>query len=96
MGKGKKKVTVDGSFGPRYGSNVRKKWRLIVEKMRGDLKCPRCETKGFIERVSTGIWHCRKCNATFTGGAYFTETPRGAESFRISRRKQRELEAVEE
>ena len=94
MGK-KKKVTVDGSFGPRYGSAVRKKYRLVVEKMKGDLKCPRCESKGYINRISTGIWHCRKCNAKFTGGAYFTETPRGAESFRIAKRKQRELEVTE-
>ena len=91
-----RKVTVDGSFQARYGSNVRKKWRLIVEKMRGDIKCPRCETKGFVNRLSVGIWHCKKCDARFTGGAYYIETPRGAESFRVAKRKQRELEVVEE
>ena len=91
-----KKVGISGSFQARYGSTLRKRWKLIVEKMKGDIKCPKCETRGSIHRVSTGIWHCKKCNAKFTGGAYYTETPRGAESFRIAKRKQRELEVIEE
>lgn len=96
MGK-TKKTGISARFGARYGSNVRKKWRLVMEIQKGgNLKCPRCETKGSINRISTGIWHCKKCNAKFTGGAYNTQTPRGAESFRIAKRKQRELEVVEE
>ena len=96
MGK-TKKTGISARFGSRYGSNVRKKWRLIMEKQKGGkLKCPRCETRGSINRISTGIWHCKKCNAKFTGGAYNTQTPRGAESFRIAKRKQRELETIEE
>jgi large subunit ribosomal protein L37Ae len=92
-----KKSGISGRFQARYGANVRKKWRLIMERQKsGNIKCPKCESKGFIDRVSTGIWHCRKCDARFTGGAYYIETPRGAESFRVSKRKQRELEAIEE
>ena len=91
-----KKVGPTGKYGTRYGSILRKRTRLILEKMKGDIKCPRCNTNGSIHRVSTGIWHCRKCNAKFTGGAYYIETPRGAESFRIAKRKQRELEVTEE
>lgn len=91
-----KKVGISGRFQARYGSTLRKRWRLILEKMKGDIKCPKCETRASIHRVSTGIWHCKKCNAKFTGGAYYTETPRGAESFRIAKRKQRELEVIEE
>ena len=90
-----KKSGITGKFGARYGANVRKKYRLIVEKMKGDIKCPRCETMGSVNRVATGIWHCRKCDAKFTGGAYFIETNRGAESLRIAKRKQRELEILE-
>ncbi len=67
-----------------------------MEKEKGVIKCPRCETKGSINRVSVGIWHCRKCNARFTGGAYYIDTSRGAESFRVAKRRQRELEAIEE
>ncbi len=91
MGK-TKKVGISGKFQARYGSNVRKKWRLIMEKSKGDIKCPRCETKGHVFRKSVGIWHCKKCDATFTGGAYYIETPRGAESYWVAKRKQRELE----
>jgi len=91
-----KKSGISGRFQARYGANVRKKWRIIMEKEKsGNIKCPRCETKGSINRVSTGIWNCKKCGAQFTGGAYSIETPRGAESFRIAKRKQREIETTE-
>jgi large subunit ribosomal protein L37Ae len=92
----KKRVGITGKYGARYGSTLRKRTRLILERMKGDIKCPRCETKGSIQRVSTGIWYCKKCEGRFTGGAYYTETPRGAESFRIAKRKQREMESIEE
>jgi len=96
MGK-TKKVGWTGRYGARYGSTVRKRVRLIMERMKGgNIKCPRCVTVGSVYRVSTGIWHCKKCGAKFTGGAYNIVTPRGAESFRIAKRKQRELEVIEE
>lgn len=95
MGK-TKKVGISGKFQARYGSVVRKRYRQIMEKMKGKIKCPRCQTKGSVHRISTGIWHCKKCDTKFTGGAYYIETPRGAESFRIAKRKQRELEVIEE
>ena len=90
MGK-TKKVGITGKYGARYGSTLRKRTRLILEKMKGDIKCPKCITKGTVKRVSAGIWYCKKCGARFTGGAYYIETPRGAESFRIAKRKQREV-----
>ncbi|TFG07354.1 MAG: 50S ribosomal protein L37ae [Promethearchaeota archaeon] len=96
MGK-TKKVGLTGRYGTRYGATVRKRIRAAMEKMKGGkIKCPRCITLGSVYRVSTGIWHCKKCGATFTGGAYDIETPRGAESFRVAKRKQRELEHAEE
>ncbi|MFX1364720.1 MAG: 50S ribosomal protein L37ae [Promethearchaeota archaeon] len=91
-----KKVGITGKYGARYGSTLRKRTRLILEKEKGNIKCPRCITNGAVHRISTGIWYCKKCNAKFTGGAYYIETPRGAESFRIAKRKQRELEVIEE
>ncbi|MFX1571271.1 MAG: 50S ribosomal protein L37ae [Promethearchaeota archaeon] len=94
MGK-TKKVGVTGTYGARYGSTLRKRTRLILEKMKGKIKCPNCETNGSVHRVSSGIWYCRKCNARFTGGAYFKETARGAESFRVAKRKQRESDINE-
>ena len=96
MGK-TKKSGITGRYGPRYGATVRKRVRLIEEKMKVEkIKCPKCETKGTVNRLSTGIWHCTKCDAKFTGGAYYIETPRGTESFRVAKRKQRELEITEE
>ena len=92
----KRKSGITGKYGARYGSTVRKRSRLILEKMKGKIKCPRCQTLGSIRRISTGIWYCRKCEAKFTGGAYYITTPRGAESFRVASRKQRELELIEE
>jgi len=92
-----KKVGISGRFKARYGATLRKRWRQIMEKQKGDsMRCPKCETRGSIYRFSVGIWHCKKCNAKFTGGAYNIETPRGAESFRVAKRKQRELEVIEE
>ena len=92
-----KKVGITGRYGARYGAVVRKRVKFIEEQMKGKkLKCPRCETRGSIKRISTGIWHCKKCDATFTGGAYNIQTPRGAESFRVAKRKQRELDGLEE
>ena len=91
-----KKVGISGRFSTKGGAMLRKKWRLIAEKMQGKANnCPRCQTMGSIRRISIGIWNCRKCDATFTGGAYYINTPRGAESFRIAGRKQRELETIE-
>ncbi|MFO7794838.1 MAG: 50S ribosomal protein L37ae [Promethearchaeati archaeon] len=96
MGK-TKKVDVSGKYGARYGSVVRKRARDIFVRMKSkNIVCPKCKTKGSIHRVSTGIWHCKKCEAKFTGGAYDIVTPRGAESQRVARRKQREIELVEE
>ncbi|MFX0072765.1 MAG: 50S ribosomal protein L37ae [Candidatus Hermodarchaeota archaeon] len=92
-----KKVGLTGRYGARYGSTVRKRVLSVMGAMKGGkIKCPRCVTTGSVYRISTGIWHCKKCGAKFTGGAYNVETPRGAESFRISKRKQRELEFTEE
>ncbi|MFX0036120.1 MAG: 50S ribosomal protein L37ae [Candidatus Hermodarchaeota archaeon] len=95
MGK-TKKVGITGRYAARYGSTLRKRTRSILEKMKGDIKCPKCESQGTVYRISTGIWYCKKCNARFTGGAYYIETPRGSESFRIAKRKQRELDVIEE
>ncbi|MFO8017167.1 MAG: 50S ribosomal protein L37ae [Promethearchaeia archaeon] len=92
-----RKVGITGKYGPRYGAVVRKRARALMEGMKAeDVRCPRCATKGKLERVSTGIWHCAKCDVKFTGGAYLSKTERGRESFRIANRKNRELKNKEE
>lgn len=76
-----KEVGIAGRFGPRYGTKIRKRVKTILESMSKPHKCPRCDTKS-VKRVSAGIWSCRKCGYTFTGGAYLPVTPLGKEKGR--------------
>lgn len=89
MGK-TKKVGISGRFGPRYGSKVRKQWRDIAIKQKGISKCPKCNSKLPNMREFVGVWHCKKCGATWTGGAWESSTARGKESQRIAIRMARE------
>jgi len=56
-------------FGPRYGRTVKHKFAKIEAVQKGKHKCPYCHAMK-AKRLSTGIWHCRKCGAKFTGRAY--------------------------
>ena len=85
-----KKVGLSGKFGPRYGSTLRKQWNVIAEKQKGFVKCPKCETKIRNMREFVGVWHCKKCGAQWTGGAWESATSRGKESIRIATRLERE------
>jgi large subunit ribosomal protein L37Ae len=86
-----KKVGLAGKFGARYGSRTRHAWREITEKQKGIQKCPKCETKVRNMREFIGVWHCKKCGARWTGGAWISATSRGKESHRIATRIAREL-----
>ena len=76
MGNRTKKVGPTRGLGPRYGSTVRKRYIKIMQEMKKPHKCPRC---GFsrVKRKSVGIWECRKCGFTYTGGAYTPITKLG-------------------
>ncbi|MEX2701893.1 MAG: 50S ribosomal protein L37ae [Candidatus Baldrarchaeia archaeon] len=82
-----KKVGITGRFGARYGSTIRKRVREIEEKMKRPHKCPKCGTKA-VKRISVGIWQCRKCNYTFTGGAYIPVTGVGKAVARAAQRQE--------
>jgi len=71
-----KKVGPTRGLGPRYGSTVRKRYIKVMEEMRKPHKCPQC---GFlrVKRESVGVWKCRKCGFTYTGGAYTPITKLG-------------------
>ena len=56
-------------FGARYGRKTKLKFSKIEFEQRRLHKCPYC-SKTAVKRVAMGIWHCRKCNAKFTGKAY--------------------------
>ena len=68
-----KKAGRAGRFGARYGVTLRQRVAQIEANMKMLHKCPSCQTKA-VRRLSTGIWTCRKCGHTYTGGAYVPAT----------------------
>ncbi len=71
-----KKVGPTRGFGARYGATVRKRYIAVVTKMKMTQKCPQCSSKT-VKRQSVGVWKCRKCGFTFSGGAYTSSTKLG-------------------
>jgi large subunit ribosomal protein L37Ae len=71
-----KKVGPTRGLGPRYGATVRKRYVRVVTEMKKNHKCPQCGLSR-VKRVSVGVWKCRKCGLTFTGGAYTPTTKLG-------------------
>ncbi|MBR9693114.1 50S ribosomal protein L37ae [Candidatus Woesearchaeota archaeon] len=61
-------------FGVRYGRTIKKKLGLIEAQQRKAHQCPYCRYPK-VSRKSAGIWHCSKCNATFTSRAYTVTKP---------------------
>jgi large subunit ribosomal protein L37Ae len=84
MGKRTKKVGPAGSKGVRYGSTVRKRYSKIVSEMKKKHICPQCGLKR-VKRVSVGLWKCRKCGHTFTGGSYIPTTKLGILAKRVAK-----------
>jgi len=67
-----KKVSSAGRFGVRYGKRIREAVISVEKKSKKKQKCPFCQRLS-AKRVSKGIWHCKKCDKRFTGGAYYLE-----------------------
>lgn len=76
MGKRTKKVGPTRGFGSRYGAMVRKRYIKVVTEMKKTHRCPQCGLLR-VKRISIGVWKCRKCGFTFTGGAYIPTTKLG-------------------
>lgn len=97
MGNRTKKVGPTRGLGPRYGSTVRKRYMKVMIEMKKPHKCPQC---GFsrVKRESVGIWKCRKCGFTYTGGAYTPITKLGIVAKRSAKGTQAEetLETAEQ
>jgi large subunit ribosomal protein L37Ae len=68
-----KKVKSTGRFSSRYGVGIRKRVLKVEENQQNLDACPFCGFKK-IKRKAAGLFVCTKCGATFTGGAYATET----------------------
>lgn len=84
MGKRTKKVGPTRGFGARYGATVRKRYIKVVTEMKKPHRCPQCGLMR-VKRVSVGVWKCRKCEFTFTGGAYTPTTKLGIVSKRAAK-----------
>jgi large subunit ribosomal protein L37Ae len=84
VGRRTKKVGPTRGLGPRYGSMVRKRYVKVIQELRRSHGCPQC---GFatVKRESVGVWKCRKCGYTFTGGAYTPFTKLGVVSKRVAK-----------
>ena len=65
-----KKVKASGRHKTGYGTNVRNKLIAVETKQRKKQTCPFCK-KPSAKRKSAGIWHCKKCDKTFAGGAFY-------------------------
>lgn len=71
-----KKVGTSGKFGPRYGVKIRRRVSALETRQKKKHQCPECHYQA-VKRVSTGIWNCKHCGHTFSGGAYLPTTAVG-------------------
>lgn len=79
-----KKIGPAGGFKARYGGTVRKRYVEVVSETKRPHSCPQCRAVA-VRRQSVGIWKCRKCDFTFTGGAYTPSTKLGETAKRAAR-----------
>jgi len=84
MGRRTKKVGSTRGFGARYGASVRKRYVKVISDVKKAHKCPQCGTES-VRRQSVGVWQCRKCGFTFTGGAYAPVTKLGVVAKRAAK-----------
>jgi len=85
-----KKVGPTRGLGPRYGSTLRKRYIKVMTEMKKPHRCPQCGLLR-VKRQSVGVWKCRKCGFTYTGGAYTPITKLGV----IAKRSAKGLPAEE-
>ena len=69
MAKRTQKAGLTARFGSRYGVSVRRRAGSALRKKSRLYVCPSCQYRK-VRRKSAGIWECKKCNYTFTGGVW--------------------------
>jgi len=79
-----KKVGSTRGLGARYGATVRKRYTRVISELKKVHKCPQCGSEK-VRRQSVGVWKCRKCGFTFTGGAYTPSTKLGVVAKRTAK-----------
>ena len=90
MGRKTKKVGMTRGLGTRYGATVRKRYVKVVTEAKQTHKCPQCGSVA-VKRESVGVWNCRKCGLTFSGGAYTPVTKLGV----VAKRQVKSLSSSE-
>ena len=90
-----KKAGASGRFGPRYGTKIRKRVLAVEKGLRRAHMCPSCGAKT-VQRESSGIWSCKRCNTRFAGAAYRPTTPASKLATTIDVRESRSEEETEE
>ncbi|UCE96364.1 MAG: 50S ribosomal protein L37ae [Candidatus Bathyarchaeota archaeon] len=79
-----KKIGPTGGLKARYGATVRKRYIEVVTELKKKHRCPQCNFVA-VKRQSVGIWRCKKCGLTFTGGAYTPSTKLGVTAKRAAK-----------
>ena len=59
-------------FGPRYGRKIKAKVASVEKFSKQKQVCPYCN-RSAVKRKAVGIWHCFKCDAKFSGPAYYLQ-----------------------
>ncbi|MGB9135059.1 MAG: 50S ribosomal protein L37ae [Candidatus Bathyarchaeia archaeon] len=79
-----KKIGLAGGFRARYGSTLRKRYVEVMTESKRPHSCPQCRAVA-VRRETVGVWKCRKCGFTFTGGAYTPSTKLGETAKRAAK-----------
>ena len=85
MAKRTQKAGLTARFGSRYGVSVRRRAGSALRKKSRLYVCPSCHYRK-VRRKSAGIWECKKCNYTFTGGVWEPFTRASDANNRVVRR----------
>ena len=85
MAKRTQKAGLTARFGSRYGVSVRRRAGSALRKKSKEYTCPSCQYQK-VRRKSAGIWECRKCGHTFTGGVWEPFTRASDANNRVARR----------
>ena len=85
MAKRTQKSFATARFVARYGVIVRRRAGSAIKKKSRKYTCPVCQYQK-VRRKAAGIWECRKCDHTFTGGVWEPFTRATDSNNRIIRR----------
>jgi len=85
LAKRTQKAGATARYGPRYGVSVRRRAGAAIAKKSRKYTCPNCQYPQ-VRRKAAGIWECRKCQHTFSGGVWEPYTRASDANKRIVRR----------